>query len=116
MPESFATGGTQDKCVGLMTRYVDEQNYYYLSLRSSNTVSLRKLVNGAIVNLGSAPLTVTPGTWYSLRLEAVGQKLRAFVDGKQVLEANDGSLATGICGVATYRAAARVEQLGVYQP
>jgi hypothetical protein len=32
-----------DRWVGLMARYVDDNNYYYLTLRSNNTVSLRKL-------------------------------------------------------------------------
>jgi hypothetical protein len=33
-------------------------------VRNSNKVSLRKVANGAITVLGTAPLTVTPGTWY----------------------------------------------------
>jgi hypothetical protein len=115
-PESFAAGGTQDKWVGVMARYTDEQNYYYLSLRSSNTVSLRKLNNGAIVNLGTAPFTVNPGTWYTLRLETVGSKVRAYVDGRLVFERNDASLPTGNTGMATYRAAARFDDILVYQP
>ena len=39
-------------------------NYYYLTVRSSNTVSLRKVVNGSITVLGTATLSVTPNTWY----------------------------------------------------
>ncbi len=39
----------------------------------------------------SAPLrfTVTPNTWYDLRLDAVGNELRAFVNGAQVLQKVD---------------------------
>jgi hypothetical protein len=116
MPEAFATGGTQDKWVALMARYVDERNYYYLSLRSSNAVSLRKLTNGAITDLGTAALAVTPGAWYTLRLEVIGQQLRAFVDGRQVLEARDSSLSAGNAGLATYRASARFDDFTAGQP
>jgi hypothetical protein len=89
-----------------MARYTDASNYYYLSLRSSNELSLRKLVNGSITVLGTVPFTVTPGQPYALRLEAVGTKLRAYVNGEMLLEANDTSHASGRYGVLTYRAAA----------
>jgi hypothetical protein len=59
-----------------MTRFVDASNYYYMTVRSSNTVSLRKLTNGAVSVLATVPLTVSADTMYALRLEAVGNQLR----------------------------------------
>jgi hypothetical protein len=98
------------------TRYSDENNYYYLVARSSNVVSLRKLVNGEIVELDRADFTVTPGAWYRLRLEAVGDQLRGYVNDVLRVEATDSSLASGISGIATYRTAARIDFFRVFQP
>lgn len=38
-------------------------NYYHLLLRSANTLSLRKLTDGAIRQIGTVALPVNPGTW-----------------------------------------------------
>jgi hypothetical protein len=59
-----APSGSQERWFRTPARYRDASNYYYLSVRNSNKVSLRKVVNGRITVLGAAPLTVTPGTWY----------------------------------------------------
>ncbi len=72
-----------------MARYVDDSNYYYLTLRHTNLVSLRKLTNGAITELGTYSLPITLGTWYRLRIEAVGAQIRGFVNGVLVAEATD---------------------------
>jgi hypothetical protein len=111
---TFGTG--QDRWFGIAARYVDESNYYYLSVRNSNTVSLRKLVNGAITVLGAATLSVAPNTWYDLRLDAVGNELRAFVDGVQVLQVTDSSHATGQGGMLTYKTAAEYVSYVAWQP
>ena len=45
--DTFASAtGAQERWFGVMARHVDDRNYYFLSLRSSNFVSLRKVVNG----------------------------------------------------------------------
>jgi hypothetical protein len=106
----------QDRWFGITARYVDESNYYYLAVRNSNTVSLRKLVNGAIVTLGTVALTVAPNTWYDLRLDAVGNELRAFVNGVQVLQAVDSSHASGQGGILTYRTGAEYVNYLAWQP
>ena len=36
-----------------MTRDVDEDNYYYVTMRKTNELSLRKLTDGAITELGT---------------------------------------------------------------
>jgi hypothetical protein len=111
-----APSGTQERWFGLATRYIDSGNFYYLSLRNSNTVSLRKVVNGVITVLGTAPLNVAAGTWFDLRLDAVGSDLRAFVNGRQVLQANDGTHSTGQSGAVTFKAAADFQNLLLWQP
>lgn len=78
-----------DRWFGVALRYIDDQNYYYLTVRNSNTVSLRKLVNGAIQTLDTASFTVAANTWYRLRLENVGSTLRGYIDNQLLVEASD---------------------------
>jgi hypothetical protein len=101
---AFNTAG--DPWAGVLARYGDPSNYVYISLRRSNTVTLRKLQNGVITQLGSAALTVTPNAWYTLRLDAVGPKLRVYVNGWLTLEATDPQPTIGRVGLVGYRAAA----------
>ena len=114
---SFAApAGAQERWFGLATRYRNTGNYYYLSVRSGNQVSLRKLVNGSITVLRSAPLTVTPGNWYDLKLESIGNQVRGYVNGALVVQATDSSHASGQSGAVTYKAAAEYDGFLVYQP
>jgi hypothetical protein len=116
-PTTFeSTGSSQDRWAGVMARYVDDTNYYYLVLRSSNTLSLRKLTNGAITEIGSVPLPVNLGTWYGLRLEVIGDRLRAYVNGVLRIEAVDRSHASGASGPITWRTATDFDDFRVYQP
>jgi hypothetical protein len=101
---------------GVMARYVDSRNYYYVTVRNNGTLSLRKLVNDNIVVLGTVPLTVTPNTWVNLRLDAIGNSLRAYVNGELYLEATDTSFPTGRYGLVTYKTAADYDALRVSQP
>lgn len=111
----FATG-TGSRWFGLMARYRDAGNYYYVTMRSDNTISLRKLVNGTIQVLDSAPLTVTAGTNYSLRLEVIGTSLRAYVNGNVLLEATDTTHFTGKFGPVMYKTAATYTQIRGWMP
>jgi hypothetical protein len=113
---SFNSAGTGEKWFGVFARYQDSRNYYYATLRNTNVVSLRKLVNGSIFVLDSAPLTVTPGVWYSLRIEAVKDQVRVYVNGTLVLEATDSSFARGRYGLLMYKAAAEYDNVLVTQP
>jgi hypothetical protein len=115
-PTAFASGGTSDKWFGAVARYQDDANYYYVSVRSGGTVSLRKMVGGAIGVLATANMPVSLNNWYTLRLEAVGSRLRAYVNGALVLEATDTALATGQSGMVTYRAAAQFKEFRTIQP
>ncbi|WP_129648084.1 hypothetical protein [Peristeroidobacter agariperforans] len=101
---------------GAMARYVDDGNYYYLKVGAAGEASIRKLVNGAIFELAKVPFAVTPNTWYTLRLEATGNQLRAYINDRFLLEATDTSHATGKYGLVTYRAAATFDEVRVLEP
>lgn len=116
-PTSYAApSGTQARWAGVLARYRDAQNYYYLALRNDNTLSLRKLVNGAITELASVPFTVALNTRHTLRLEAVGNQLRGYVDGGLRLQTTDSSHATGSGGLVSYKAATTYDDYVAYQP
>jgi hypothetical protein len=115
-PIAYASGGTQERWSGIVARYTDERNYYYLTLRSGNTLSLRKLVNGAISTLGTVALSAAPNVSYTLRLESVGAQLRVYVNGVLTLQASDSSLAAGAGGLMTFKTAARFDDYVAYQP
>lgn len=74
------------------------------------------LVNGTVTVLATAPLTVTPGTFYDLRLDAVGNELRAFVNNKQVLQATDASHTSGQGGMLMYKTSAEYRDYLSWQP
>jgi hypothetical protein len=95
-----------DRWVGLLTRRRDDGNCYYVTLRQSGSVQLRKLVNGAISTLASKAMSVTPGRKYRLRLESMGQTHRVYVDDRLVLTAYDASHSEGTVGLRMYRASA----------
>lgn len=101
-PRSYAAP-PGDRWFGLMVRYIDANNYYYITVRNSNTIQLKRIVNGVVTTLGSAPLSVALNRNYALRLEAHGEQLRAFVEGRLVLSARDSALTRGRPGIAMYR-------------
>ena len=109
-------GGSGDRWFGAIARYSNETNYYYFSLRNSNTLSLRKVANGQITVLRSVALPVVLGRWYRLRLEAVGSQLRAYVNGTLWLEASDTTHARGQTGIVTFRTAAEFDDYRAIQP
>jgi hypothetical protein len=110
-------GSSPNAWFGLIARYVDDENYYYVTVRKDNTISLRKLVDGAIHVFDTAPLTVTPGAWYQFRFEVVGDRLRVYVDDDLVLEAADAQpIESGRYGMMTYRTIARFGDFIAWQP
>lgn len=107
-----------DRWFGLIGRYVDSSNYYYVTVRNTNNISLRKLTNGAITVLDSATMPVALNTWYNLRLDIVGTTLRAYVDRRLVLEANDNAAphVAGRYGVGSFKTAAQADDFLAIQP
>ena len=102
--------------LGVAARYRNDGNYYYVTLRNNNTISLRKLVNGAITELDAAAFTVTTNTFYRVRLEVVGTQLRAYINDVLRLEATDASHATGRYGPVLYRTVAEYDEVTAAQP
>lgn len=110
--------GTSTLFAASLTAAPAASNYHYVTLRSSGALDIRKLVNGSIQTLASVPLTVQTNVTYRVRLEAIGTRLRAYVNGTLRAEATDAYLTRAVssAGVATYKAAVDVENFQVSQP
>jgi pectate lyase len=100
-----------NRFVAVLARAQSNTSYYYLALRSTNTVELKKLVGGSSTTLASAPITVTPGTWYTLNLQVSGTSLTGWVDNGTRLTATDSQFARGQIGLATFFASASFDDV-----
>jgi hypothetical protein len=113
-----------DNWVGLMARYLDDRNHLYVSIRGRGVISLWRRTNNVITNLGVAALTVTPGTWYDVRVEVVNGLTRVFVNDQLLISTNadPGPVNPGVewqmgrVGLVTYRATADFDNFLAYQP
>jgi hypothetical protein len=101
---------------GLLARYVDANNHYYVTARSSGQIQIRKIINGVVTVLASSNFTAAPGVYHDLRLRVINDQLQLFVDDALVAGAHDTAIATGQYGMETYRAAATWETFGATQP
>lgn len=120
-PVKFVEPGTW---VGLMARYWDDRNHVYVSLVGRGVVSLWRRTNGVIEQLATRPMSVTPGTWYDVRLETAAGRTRVFVNDQLMLSTTaDLGPTTGYLqpgqghvGLITYRAKADFDDFRAYQP
>ncbi len=101
---------------GVLARYVDAGNTYYLSVRSTGHLQIRRQLGGSISVLASVPFTVNPGEFHSYKLSVTGNVLHAYVDGVLLAGATDGSIPRGQYGFGMYRTAATVRGLTATQP
>ena len=110
-------GTANDPYIGLAAYVVDDSNYYYLTLRRSQQLSLRRLVNGQIQVLATVPQALTLGEWHDLRLEIIGTRIRGYVNGNLRIETTDSTLSGGgRNALLMWKTAADVESYVAYQP
>jgi hypothetical protein len=102
-----------NRFAALTARVQSSTNYYYLALSNSNQLLLTKLVGGASTTLASKSLTVTTGTWYTLRIDVVGAQLWGYVNGALELTATDSQFASGNIGAATFNTSAEFDDFVV---
>lgn len=102
-----------NRFVALLARAQSNTSYYYLALRSNNTVELKKLTGGSATTFATAPVTFTLNSWYTMSLEVSGNTIRGSVNGGTPLTATDSQFASGQVGVATFNAAAGFDDVVV---
>ncbi len=105
--------------VRLYARHVDANNHYYAAIVEENgaaqrRVQIKRRLNGVTTNLASSAwLTVNTHTWYSLEFELQGNQLRARLNGNQVAQATDSSIAAGRIGLGGYKQSVRFDNVTV---
>ncbi len=109
---SNTTGGW----FGPLARYQDSKNYYYAAIRANNQVQIRKVVNGVITVLASAPFTPVPGRNYFFEFRLINDELRFYLDEKLVVSADDDSFTSGQYGIGTHSATATWDMVWVAKP
>ena len=91
---------------GLVFRYRTSRHYYRLALESGSR--LRLAVRLPFDNdfrvfawreIAAAPFQYDTKTWYRLDVRAEGDRLRASIDGRELLDVRDGELTAGIAGL-----------------
>lgn len=93
-----------DDAWGVVFRYSDDRNYYrfFWLLDQANGGPLRRLERvqgGTFTTLVEDRAPYPTNQWLDLRIEALGDRLSIFVDGRQVLSARDGNHAAGKVGL-----------------
>jgi pectate lyase len=101
-----------NRFVAVLARAQSNTSYYYLALRSNNTVELKKLAGGTSTILASASVSVGLNTWYTLSLTTAGSTLTGRV-GTVTLTATDTQFAAGQIGLATFYASAAFDDVSV---
>jgi rhamnogalacturonan endolyase len=98
---------SQSDWSGLVFRYRTNRHYYLFALTGGThaRLALRLPMDKAFraadwKELGSAPFAYDTRRYYTLRVENQGPRMRAFVDGKLVLEASDSEILKGKAGLA----------------
>jgi hypothetical protein len=100
--------------VAVYARFKSLNDAYYLTLRSTGAVELKRIVGGVVTPFASLPAgSYDPLAAHVLRLEVVGNSLRGFVDGSLVLSGTDNewSIDSGKAGVGTFQASAAFDNV-----
>jgi len=104
---------------GLVFRYQTSRHYYRLALEQGTKLRLaarlpvdQQFRVAAWRELTSVPFTYDTKRWYRLEVTAEGDRLRASIDGKPLVDVRDGELTAGIAGI-TANAPARFRSFRV---
>jgi hypothetical protein len=86
-----AIKGKKDQGGGIVWRYQDANNYYIARMNPlEDNYRFYKVVAGVRKQLATKEdLPVRAGTWHTLRIKMVGERVECYLDGKKELEGKD---------------------------
>jgi hypothetical protein len=95
--------GKTDEACGLVFRYRDPDNYYVARANAlEDNVNLYHVVKGRRREIKGWSGKVSPRTWHALAIEARGDRLQVFWEGKPIIDARDNTFGdAGKVGVWT---------------
>jgi hypothetical protein len=93
-------GGAWGSYAGLVFRYTDPQNYYVLAAACpKDNLALYRMSGGRLNLIKEVPAPLERGRWYTFKVDARGGNFSAYLDGKRMFQAQDGTFAKGRIGV-----------------
>ncbi len=101
---------------GVYGRWVDNTHWYYATLRSNNTIELKKNNGGTITQLTTLSpksYTITPNTWYTVKLVMNGPNIELYIDNVLQLSATDTTFASGTVAMGSYLTSANFDDVAV---
>ncbi|MER7176993.1 glycoside hydrolase family 16 protein [Streptomyces mesophilus] len=102
---------------GIVGRYTDADNYYYLRLiPETNAVTLVRKAGGSVTTLARHSTAITPGTTYRLSFELNDTRLTAKLNGTQIMRVTDSTLTYGKWGVKGYNQSFTVDDVAMTSP
>mgnify|MGYP000974690891 CR=1 FL=1 len=89
-------GGAQ-LCIGCRVSGASyaARNVYRASLLDDGSLTLGKVVAGTFTSLGTASVSLSAGTAHTVRIEAIGTTIKAYVDGVLKITVTDSSISAG---------------------
>ena len=94
--------GQEDQAAGIIFRVQDGDNYYIFRANAlENNVMFFLYASGRRSILKRSAVRVPAGRWQELKVEAVGNRFRGFLDGQPVMEATDDCYPAGRVGLWT---------------
>lgn len=85
---------------GLLFRFLDQSNFYLLAISDdsgsnpSSNLQLYRRVSGAFTAMGTYNTAWSRGSARTIRLEAVGSSIKAYIGGVEVISATSAHIAT----------------------
>ncbi|WP_422772124.1 right-handed parallel beta-helix repeat-containing protein [Plantactinospora sp. WMMC1484] len=102
-----------NRLVAIAARVGSATRMYRLALTNANRAELQAVNGSAITVIGSASLSVSTGTWYTLRLVVDGSSIQGFVNGTQVGSGSNSAQAAGRIALVTVYASAVFDDVSV---
>lgn len=99
--------------IGLMGRYVDNNNHYFIYLDITNQVTIAKKVSGTVTVLATstAQSITMADQWHIFKMVFKGNNIKAYVDDAMVVEAGDSSITEGCAGCYTQYQVAHFDEV-----
>ena len=98
--------------VGLITRFKDKSNYYYLMLNSKNDkLEFYKIIKGKKKLLKRINSSLKIGQLYQVEMKIIDNLITVYKDGKQTFKVTDNTLSTGKIGISSSYSKANIDNV-----
>jgi len=102
--EATKVGGSDDNDLGIICRYQDISNFYFMIISNDGFYAIGKTVNGfqeliGLENMEFSEHIKTGDTTNQMRADCIGSTLRLFVNGYELLTTTDDTFSSGDVGL-----------------